>query len=245
MSTVLDMTGLDRVANIVASLKHIDATPLMRTWMNIINEDNRTGVLAGLDRYGVPMAPVTYRPRPLAPIRNVAHAGRKAGYHAKGIVARINKEHKDKARADRKQMFLRFRRGQAASAKKGRFAGLTGIGPDWVERNNNLTHAEYQLLSGPPLAPRGQFSRVITNLKTAFTGPPYGEPAWMAIGAWDEVVDIHGQQFLKYHFEGIGQIQRDLRGVRPAGMAKAMDAMRNWARLMIREHIAYKAAVLP
>ena len=37
--------------------------PLLETWSNIIDDDNRKGVLAGLDKDGHPMAPVTYRPK--------------------------------------------------------------------------------------------------------------------------------------------------------------------------------------
>jgi hypothetical protein len=79
---------------------------------------------------------------------------------------------------------------------------------------------------------------VITNLKTTFTSPAHGSAQWAAIGAWDEVVNARGLPFLLYHFDGIGQKRRDLRGVRPGGMVKAMDALRNWARLAIREHFS-------
>ncbi len=56
-------------------------------------------------------------------------------------------------------------------------------------------------------------------------------------GAWDEVLSTKGIPFLKYHFhsEPSKLPLRDLRGVRPAGIAKALEALRNWARLKIRE----------
>lgn len=39
-------------------LINLDATPLMIEWENTITEDNRRGVLAGIDGYGHPMAPL-------------------------------------------------------------------------------------------------------------------------------------------------------------------------------------------
>ena len=105
--------------------------------------------------------------------------------------------------------------------------------------NNNLTTREYSLLGGPPLAPRRQFSRTVTNLLTGFG--QLNSKTWYAAGMWDEVVDRKGRPFLKYHFDGVGQKRRDLRGVRPAGMQKAREALRNWARLTIREHLSGNA----
>jgi hypothetical protein len=217
MSVQLDLSGLDIIIAKLASLKTLDATPLMRTWMNIISEDNRTGVLAGLDKDGVPMVPVRYRPKPPPGMR---------------VTDRLS----GKANAYHRESLKQFRLGQGANKRKGMFAGL---GPAISGMHNNLSTAEYQLLSGPPLAPRDQFSRVITNLKTSFTGPPYGEQEWQAIGAWDQVVNQKGLPFLFYHFNGIGLPRRDLRGVRPNGIVKAMDALRNWARLAIREHFGH------
>ena len=63
LSNLTDLSGLGRLGSKLRSLTHIDATPLMVTWMKIIDEDNRKGVLAGLDKDGVPLAPVTYRPK--------------------------------------------------------------------------------------------------------------------------------------------------------------------------------------
>jgi hypothetical protein len=185
--------------------------------MLLIEEDNRLGILAGTDKDGVPMVPVTYRPKTAPGMRvNIPPRGKGGKY-------------------DRESL-KQFRRGEKAGKKKGSFAGL---GPHISGINNNLSTSEYRLLSGPPLAPRDQFSRVVTNLKTTFTSPGHGAAQWAAIGAWDEVVNTKGMPFLFYHFNGIGQKRRDLRGVRPAGIAKAMDALRNWARLAIREHFGH------
>jgi hypothetical protein len=233
LSSTLDLSGLDRIATKMATLTNINAAPLMRTWEKVVETDNRTGILAGLDKDGVPMTPVRYRPKPNTGFRvnkpgNVARAGRGASHFTKGIVAQYNAEHK--------RTLARFRLNQRAAMRRGQYSGITGIGPSLVERNNNLTTKEYRILGGPPLAPRDQFSRVITNFKTTYTGPPYGIPNWQVIGAWEEVVSTKGVSFLRYHFEGIGQAKRDLRGVRPSGMTKATEALGNWARLYVREH---------
>jgi hypothetical protein len=166
----------------------------MLRWMIVMEEDNRKGILQGLDGFGVPMVPVTYRPKGAGSLKpNKAQRG-----------------------------------GAKANAKAGAFQG--GIG-------GNLTSREYRLLGGPPLAPRGQFSRVITNFKTTYTDPRQGGKEWAVVGAWDDVVNKNGVHFLPFHFNGTGRLpRRDLRGIRPAGMAKAMDALRNWVRLAIREH---------
>jgi hypothetical protein len=199
MPTTLDLTGLDKRIQQLHQLDDakasLNAAPLMLTWMRIIDEDNRRGILAGTDKDGVALAPVTYRPKHPGPIKpNKSQRG-----------------------------------GRKTNAQKGAFQGLGYVS------HGNLSSAEYRLLGGPPLAPRDQFSRVITNLKVTFGGPNTGAPQWFAQGAWDEVVDVQGIPFLHWHFDGIGQKRRDLRGVRPQGVAKAMDALRNWARLAVRE----------
>ncbi len=196
MSDYLDMSGLGRVADGLRRLVNPDATPLMVRWMAIIDEDNRKGVLAGLDKDGVPMVPVTYRPIKPGPIKPT----------------------KDQ------------RGGKRANARKGDFLGLQ------AKNFGNLTTSEYRRLGGPPLAPRDQFSRVITNLYTAYgrTGPV--DMQWYAMGYWDEVVSKKGVPFLRFHFDGTAKLpRRDLRGVRPAGRAKALDAMKAWAKDLVRQ----------
>lgn len=207
MSTILDTSGLDRINEGLRKLGDPDATDLMVTWMNVIDDDNRKGILAGLDKDGVPMAPVTYRPRAYSPIKRLQPTKGQRG-------------------------------GMRANARKG---GMLGAG---ATNYGNLTSAEYRMLGGPPLAPRGQFSRVVANLQTTYgrTGPL--DMQWFAAGFWDEVLDRKGKPFLQYHFQGatgggrrrnVTLPRRDLRGVRPAGVAKAMKAMAAWARLLLRQ----------
>lgn len=216
----LNIENSEAITRLMARLRKLqnpDATPLMATWMRLIVEDNRRGVLAGLDKDGNALAPVTYRP-----IATVKRTKTPVGYRFDLVTegAKLTREQK-----------LGVTRG-----KTGRFGGH---GPLASGLHNNLTYAEYKQLGGPPLAPRGPFSRVITNLKTEFaqqdSGVFSGRSAWMAYGWWDQVVARDGTtKFLKYHFHGIGQKKRDLTGVRPEGVKKARAAAINWMRDMVR-----------
>jgi hypothetical protein len=128
---------------------------------------------------------------------------------------------------------LEQRLGQRKNTKRGRYSRI-GSG---VERtNNNLTSAEYRLLDGPPLAPRRQFSRVITNFMTS--SGQVGARVWEVIGAWIDVLNAKGEPFLKYHFDGEGQKVRDLRGIRPGGIARIRAALRAWVISEIRSDAA-------
>ena len=98
--------------------------------------------------------------------------------------------------------------------------------------NNNLATWQYQRLTGPPLAPRREASRVIANLRTRHR---VEGGALVAEGFWDDVVDARGKPFLHYHFHGIGQKRRDLRGVRPDGMRVARAVVREWHRRLTNE----------
>jgi hypothetical protein len=55
------------------------------------------------------------------------------------------------------------------------------------------------------------------------------------MGYWEEVVSRDGRPFLHYHFDGTGRLpRRDLRGVRPAGVARALEALKAFGKDMIR-----------
>lgn len=186
----LDVSGLDRLHERFRRLANPDATPLMKTFMDIIDDDNRRGILAGTDKDGNPLVAVTYRPKPSA--------------------LRLTAQQKNNPKR---------------GARRGAFAGL---GQQPAGLNNNLSSSEYRRLSGPPTAPRGAFSRVITNLKTEFGR--ISTHVWEAIGYWDQVVNRQGKTFLHYLFQGQGRFgaipARDLRGVRPEGVRKAREAAR-------------------
>jgi len=204
---LVDLSAIDRLLARLAKVGDdlwVDASGLMVSLMKIIDDDNREGVLAGLDKDGVPMAPVTYRPKPTLTILRPTKA----------------QENTTNARA---------RRG-----------AMAGFGPAAAGLHNNLTSREYGRLAGPPLAPRGAFSRVVSNLATGYQRLDLAR--WEAYGYWHDVVSTGGVPFLHAHFTGaatgrdhrVGLPRRDLRGVRPDGRAEAAKAARNWALDVLR-----------
>ncbi len=123
-----------------------------------------------------------------------------------------------------KPLTVAQRLGQRGGLKKGRYSR---IGSGASHANNNLTTAEYRLLDGPPLAPRKQFSRVITNYQV--NPRQISLRAWEVVGAWINVLSVKNVPFLRYHFEGAGRLPiRDLRGIRDWGMGRIRTAMRAW-----------------
>ncbi len=199
-TATVDLSGLDRIQARLRKIGDPDATPLMATWMRIIDDDNRRGALAGLDMNGNPMVPVKYRPKTPGGVK----------------------------------LTVEQRLGQAPNTKRGRYAAFGSIA---TAPNNNLTSSQYRLLNGPALAPRGQFSRVITNLLTDYDDSQRSKGQWEAWGYWDGVVSTAGVPFLKFHFDGEGHLPiRDLRGLRPAGQKLSLEALRSWAIDMVRTH---------
>jgi hypothetical protein len=201
-TTVVDTTGLDRLRARFEALGKLDPTVLLLRVADLMDRDNRLGVLAGTDGNGVAMAPVTYRPvsaRTGKPVK-------------KGIALTVAQ-----------------RLGQSPGKGRGR---SSRIGSGVEHTNNNLTTAEYRLLGGPPLAPRKQFSRVITN----YTQKPVqvSDTVWEVVGSWVNVLSKKGVPFLTYHFNGVGQKRRDLRGIRPAGIAAIRETALLWMQGEVR-----------
>lgn len=187
----VDLSGLDRLTDKLKKIENLDPTLLLENWRIIMEDDNRQGVLKGLDKDGNSMTPVTYRP--------------KSTPHQPTLVQKNG------------------------AGRVGRFGGF---GPMNAGLHNNLTTKEYEKLGGPPLAPRGVFSRVITNFKTSIV--EMSSNSWAVVGGWAEVVNSKGKSFLGAHFNGKGVPKRDLRGVRPEGMAEARQSFIAWARDAIR-----------
>lgn len=106
-----------------------------------------------------------------------------------------------------------------------RFAALLGGAGD------NLTTAQYQELTGPRLAPRGEQSRSIRNL---FKEVRRNGDEWIALCFWDHVVSKEGVSFFPYHFNGEGHNPRyDLRPIR----ARDFEFCRNAARAYVKSLI--------
>ena len=136
-----------------------------------------------------------------------------------------------------KPMTVAQRLGQHPQIKRGKFYGKGSYSTFSLQSNNNLKTSEYARLTGPRLAPRFQFSRVISNLQSGFgRRDDRNENRWFAECRWVEVVNKDGDTFLHYHFDGAIGVNRpyDLRGVRPAGRVKMRVAFREWAMDAVR-----------
>ncbi len=136
-----------------------------------------------------------------------------------------------------KPMTAEQRLGQHPRKGRGEYYGKGTYATFGLQPNNNLKTSEYQRLTGPRLAPRFQFSRVISNLKSGYgRRDDRNENRWFAECRWVEVVNKDGDTFLHYHFDGAIGVNRpyDLRGVRPAGRVKMRVAFREWAMDAVR-----------
>jgi hypothetical protein len=199
MPSYMDYRGIDRILAKLNRIKDLDPTPVLRDWGKVIIEDNRAGVLGGKQYNDSPMAPVKYRPAEAKPTAFRSHKAGKFG-----------------TTTGRFKGFAPA--GQESNAKVGRT----------VLPNNNLTTEQYKKLSGPPLAPRGDESRVIANL--VLREPYKTGDRWVAEAYWADVVDAKGRPFLKRAFAA----RRDLRGVREAGRKKAAAILRLFAKHVLR-----------
>ena len=104
------------------------------------------------------------------------------------------------------------------------YHGVVNMG---IRVNNNLWPSYYKVLDGPALAPRGADSRIVTNFRTS-SGREGG--AWVAMGAWEDVLSLDGVPFLGFHFRGEGHLPvRDLAHVRPSAMRRAKEALHDFA----------------
>lgn len=128
-----------------------------------------------------------------------------------------------------KPVTYRPRYPSTSSRRKDTSGEIRGFGPLAAGLHGNLPSAEYLALAGPPLAPQGANSRVITNLMTAHGQDPGQDYAWFAMGAWAEVVDVRGRPFLERAF-----VTRDLAGVRAWGLNEAIQELQAWVATLFR-----------
>lgn len=212
---------LDRLKKRLASLASGPTTDdwheIGRTLAKIVTEDNRVGVLAGMDKDDKKAPPLSYRADKSTPIKARGFAqGRGAkekrfkGATPKGYGRLGRKETRD---------------------SKGRLIQL---------RNNNLSTPVYQKMIGPRLAPRFDSSRVIANFYVRYENMAgaSGITGIEVIGAWKQVLTPEGRPLLPVHFEGAGGMPKyDLRGVRKWGMNECRKAAGSWLRRVIRQRV--------
>lgn len=144
-----------------------------------------------------------------------------------------------------------------ASANPSMTPGVGELPTQFTRREGNdfgssLKTHEYQQLSGPPLAPRGEGSRVISNYRT----DNFREGnVWVIEGAWIDILSAKGVPFIHAHFiglhgsypgryasnkgkrYGVNLPRRDLRGLRQWGRNEARNQVNAWAKIQIAESI--------
>jgi len=122
------------------------------------------------------------------------------------------------------------RRGGKYGAKlddPGQFGGFKGFGPFQSGLHNNLSEAEYHGLTGPPLAPRGDDSRIITNFRTDFRAINAGQ--WEVVAWLEDIVDFRGSPFMtRDHFNGGSGKVRDYRGLSAWGLDRIRNRLRDF-----------------
>ncbi len=206
--------SFDRVFNAMFRLETVKdyVGPLIAAWTAVLIEDNRRGVMMGVDGEGRRMKPTKYR----TSLRQTS-AG-EAGdefFNAQGEAF---------SNIEGEQEFY--------------FANLTGQndvigfkpGP-----SGNMSRKEYRKATGPPLAPRGPASRVISN----YTVEPLASATGNTVGVeggWDDVVSEKGFEFLPVHFNGGKNIpRRNLVGLRAWGKAQARKELNAWVKWLLTQ----------
>lgn len=201
-------------------------TPLLEAWSDVLVEDNRRGVMQGIDGDGNPMTPTKYR-------RSITQAGAgKAGdkfFNAQGQAF---------SNIEISSGFL--------------FANLTGQNSEGFKPGPgaNKSTREYRRATGPPLAPFGAASRVISNymVEAIVDANMVGVE-----GGWNDIVSKTGFEFLPVHFRGSGihnaaQVfarsigggnfdlpRRNLVGLRQWGKSQARKELNTWVEWLLTQ----------
>lgn len=194
----------------VGRLCNPDATSLMIQWRTVIEDDNRTGVLAGLDCFGMPMRAVTYRPKLATGVKakkwsakqEATHAGRRGIFEGMGPTA---------AGFDDNLSSSQYR-------KLG--------GPPLAPRGAN-SRVIKNLETGHSTAPDA-------------SGEWFAIGAWPDVVSKRGVPFLHahftGASTGRNHATKLPI--RELRGIRPDGRAKAVVLARDWALALVKEAAA-------
>ena len=211
----------------VASLSTVNnyIGSLMQSWAKVLIEDNRKGVLAGLDKDDKPVASTIYR-------NSFAQAGYDRPTYVKFVPNPFGP--------------VAWKVNVSGTHDPGYKPGTTA----------NLTTKQYKSLSGPPLAPRGMASRIISNYKIEAVDGTGGE--FGVEGGWDDVVSKKGVEFLPFHFSGnvvsstsaplfgvigVGRgknlARRDMAGLRAWGRSRARTDLKKWIQEVMDKQYEY------
>lgn len=106
--------------------------------------------------------------------------------------------------------------------------------------NNNLSSQHYRTLDGPPLAPRGDESRIHTEFVTDPKNP--APNYWQVLGGWENYVTIDGtEEILPFHAGGPEHNPRlpirDVFHVRPSTLKRARDMLVTFIRYLVRGRV--------
>lgn len=207
--------------------------PLLQAWADVLVEDNRRGVMMGIDGDGLPMKPTKYRHS----ITQTGAGGRTDKFFdASGQAFNFNPT------TTTSSTF--FSGTNFANLSGGSTGPLGGYKPG---PSANLTTKQYKTLTGPPLAPRGPGSRVISNYTVE--AMPMGMNTVGVEGGWDDVVSKQGVSFLPFHFNGATSSRaffaasiggdnhhlprRNLVGLRQWGKTQARKELNAWVKQLM------------
>lgn len=172
------------------------AGPLINAWSEVLVEDNRRGVMQGQQGDGSAMKPTKYR---------LSLKQRGAG------------DPDDLFFNESGESFNNFE-----SAGMFHFGSLGGSGAGFKPSpSDSLTTRQYQQMTGPPLAPRGAASRVISNYRVNILT---GTNRIGVEGGWDDVLSREGVPFLPAHFFGATIRRRAKNGVFATALNGPADA---------------------
>jgi hypothetical protein len=219
---------------VIRRLRSLDALrdparvrPMLDEMLATIYEDNRRGVMLGLDKDGKPAPPLKYRGA--ARIQSSPRTRSTGTFGQSTRVGSTTGEVLIRGRAPGRlnplgKALERHNANPANATKQGKRTLHYAVLP-----NNNLRTDQYRKLTGPRLAPRRDQSRAIANL--VFREPRLFGWGWRLEAYWKDVLTPKGRKLLPPHFEG--RIKKtpayDLRGVRPWGMER----MRHIARAFV------------
>lgn len=226
--------GFSRAFETMARLETIQsyAGPLLTAWAAVLIEDNRRGVMTGTDGDGRPIKPTKYRN---SIVSTAAGGAGDKFFDWSGRAFDFNP-----ATADSASTFFGANFANLSGSETGPMGGYKP-GP-----GANLTTKEYRRMTGPPLAPRGPASRVISNYVVEVMA---GTNLVGVEGGWNDVVSKKGVEFLPFHFSGatfsraffaaaIGGDnhhlpRRNLVGLRLWGKTQARKELNNWVKQLL------------